>query len=910
MVNYIRNCGIPQCKLCRLGQLDTNCMFNGNLSKEIFNINFNQTCKTSRVVYLITCKHEDCNMKYVGKTSLTLHRRLALHRGHIVAGTEAPVMFNHFTKVHQPSDMQIKAIELCTVKNIDERERYWIDKLNVAFPYGLNDRLSKKGIQDVYSHVMENTSCNTAVYELFDKIPSKRTKKGGRKRNGIIANGGQFDPDLFLRDLIELDNGEDKKLFIYYVRNVIMHLNNGNTKILFIHLAGSIKDRDANFTTYSGCNYNEYTPYLVKDLCLAKLKKSFVPKIQKQHFMVFEFVNKYMDTVNINKVIGNKKIMEHFPVRDKNLSNPGIAYKYSNTIRGKVTNYKKVVQEGITPNTCDCHLIDPSFVDDHSGHVFTGNLEIVVNNELRMLLKRGLNYREVKAPDKNKVLQSLISGIDSYISKIANLCKIAENSFRPWKMEIMKLLKLKIEKLTPYNYNNVLSKARNKNDLVNLQEKYVFIPTDKAGNNITIVCKKLYMESMDHEILSDSTFLEINDTPQHILAKHKEFLEKFNLKTSGNIPYLYWIGKLHKNPIGKRFITSGKGGSLEELSKMVGICLKAILSIISTDSKRGYKKLGINKCFVINNKDPILKFMRENNQNIRNNSSVQTFDFSTLYTSIPQNKLKQQISKLIRSVFKLRKKSYITVSGKHAYLAQKQSRSNFSVTANDLVKCITFVVDNGFIVYKRKLFRQKLGIPMGTNSAPYLANIFLYCYEANYIENLKNSGRSAEAKLISATFRYQDDCIVFNDAQLYNHVATEIYPPEMVLKETNVSPMEVNYLDLNIQCINNTFSYKSYDKRKDYNFEIINYSDLSGNIPINQSYGVFTSQLIRFCDINGSFDNFINDIKILVDKLLCLGYKAKLLKAKFLKFYKHEIHRWAKYDRDLTAVVDMFPNGL
>ena len=98
------------------------------------------------------------------------------------------------------------------------------------------------------------------------------------------------------------------------------------------------------------------------------------------------------------------------------------------------------------------------------------------------------------------------------------------------------------------------------------------------------------MQSMDHEILSDSTFLEINDTPQHILAKHKEFLEKFNLKTSGNIPYLYWIGKLHKNPIGKRFITSGKGGSLEELSKMVGICLKAILSIISADSKHGYKK--------------------------------------------------------------------------------------------------------------------------------------------------------------------------------------------------------------------------------------------------------------------------------------------------------------------------------
>ena len=302
--------------------------------------------------------------------------------------------------------------------------------------------------------------------------------------------------------------------------------------------------------------------------------------------------------------------------------------------------------------------------------------------------------------------------------------------------------------------------------------------------------------------------------------------------------------------------------------------------------------------------------MKESNQNIRNNVSVQTFDFDTLYTSIPQTKLKQQISKLIKSVFKSRKKSYITVSRKHAYLTQKQSQSNFSVSANDLIKCIIFIVDNGFIVYKGKVFRQKLGIPMGTNSAPYLANLFLYCYEANYIQNLKDTGRSEEAKLISAIFRYQDDCIAFNDAQLYNDVATEIYPPEMVLKETNVSPTQVNYLDLNIQCINKTFSYKSYDKRKDYDFEIINYPDLSGNIPTNQSYGIFTSQLIRFCEINGLFEDFVNYLNILVGKLLGLGYKANIIRRKFLKFYKHEIHRWAKYDRDLSTVVNIFSNGV
>ena len=78
--------------------------------------------------------------------------------------------------------MQIKAIEACTPGNLDERKRFWIDdKLNVCFPYGLNDRISKKGVLDVYTHIMENKSNNKPVYELFNVIQSKRTSKGGKR---------------------------------------------------------------------------------------------------------------------------------------------------------------------------------------------------------------------------------------------------------------------------------------------------------------------------------------------------------------------------------------------------------------------------------------------------------------------------------------------------------------------------------------------------------------------------------------------------------------------------------------------------------------------------------------------------------------------------------------------------------
>ena len=419
----------------------------------------------------------------------------------------------------------------------------------------------------------------------------------------------------------------------------------------------------------------------------------------------------------------------------------------------------------------------------------------------------------------------------------------------------------------------------------------------------TVVCKKHYMTTLDQEILNSDTFREVNETSLDICNRHRSFLKQFGLKSSDKIPYLYWIAKLHKTPIGKRFITSGNGASTQNLSILVGSCLKLILKIILNDSSNSFEKKGIRKCFVINNRNPVLDFIRNSNKDTTGIKSVKSFDFETLYTSIPQTKLKEVISLLIQNVYNSRNKNYITVtkSGRQAYFSINKSKTGFSVTANDLIRCINFITDNSFIVFKGKLFRQITGIPMGTNSAPYLANLFLHCYEIKYINHLIETNQVQQAKLLSSIFRYQDDCIVFNDSGFFSTVIKDIYPDEMVLKETNISLTECNYLDIKVKCSENgIFSYCSYDKRLDYDFQVINYPDLSGNIPKNQSYGVFVSQLSRLCEINGVVERFYSDVNLLVIKLRKLGYDGKELKAKFLKFYCSEMNRWSKFGVDIS----------
>ena len=65
-------------------------------------------------------------------------------------------------------------------------------------------------------------------------------------------------------------------------------------------------------------------------------------------------------------------------------------------------------------------------------------------------------------------------------------------------------------------------------------------------------------------------------------------------------------------------------------------------------------------------------------------------------------------------------------------------------------------------------------------------------------------------------------------------------------------------MDLNLSITNGMVSSKIYDKRDDFNFEIVNFSFLGGDVPHSPSYGVYISQLIRFTRVCSNVDDFNN----------------------------------------------------
>ena len=189
---------------------------------------------------------------------------------------------------------------------------------------------------------------------------------------------------------------------------------------------------------------------------------------------------------------------------------------------------------------------------------------------------------------------------------------------------------------------------------------------------------------------------------------------------------------------------------------------------------------------------------------------------------------------------------------------------------------------------------------MGTNCAPYLANIFLHEYEYDYIYALIRNKNIKTATHLSRMFRYPDDCIVFNDEDDFNNHFILMYPSEMVLKCTNISPAKSTFLDLTISVYRGKYHCSSYDKRNDFGFKVVNYPNLNGNIRKAQSYGIFVSQLVRFTTINDNLKSFLADATNMVKKLVNQGFKRDILKKKYTAFTHRYIGSWYKYGRDLN----------
>ena len=122
---------------------------------------------------------------------------------------------------------------------------------------------------------------------------------------------------------------------------------------------------------------------------------------------------------------------------------------------------------------------------------------------------------------------------------------------------------------------------------------------------------------------------------------------------------------------------------------------------------------------------------------------------------------------------------------------------------------IDLVIDHSFFKFGDKVFRQSIGIPMDIDPAPQMANLYLYYYEAKFMEKLTKENYSAAKKFID------DLHTLNNDGHLEeNNNMGRIYPQELILNQENQNDDKATFLHLEEQIKDVCIKVKTYDKRE------------------------------------------------------------------------------------------------
>ena len=135
-----------------------------------------------------------------------------------------------------------------------------------------------------------------------------------------------------------------------------------------------------------------------------------------------------------------------------------------------------------------------------------------------------------------------------------------------------------------------------------------------------------------------------------------------------------------------------------------------------------------------------------------------------------------------------------------------------------------------------------------------------------------------QADIIDAfntTSRYSDDILNINNVY-FDNMVSQICPSELQLNKANTSDNKAAFVDLHLSISNDIVSTKIYDKRDDFDFEIVNFPFLDGDV------SRYFSQLIRFARASSHVADFNTRNKLSTQKPLKQGYQYHKIRKTFL----------------------------
>ena len=158
---------------------------------------------------------------------------------------------------------------------------------------------------------------------------------------------------------------------------------------------------------------------------------------------------------------------------------------------------------------------------------------------------------------------------------------------------------------------------------------------------------------------------------------------------------------------------------------------------------------------------------------------MSTYDFPTLHTVLPQNLIQDKLIDLIERTLQREGSPYLVCNDRNAFFTLEKPKKYHAWSFKNVCDALTFLLDNILVRFGgTKLYRQVVGIPMGTNCAPLVADFFLFCYERDFMMSLSDDKQADVIDAFNTTSRYLDDILNINNVY-FDNMVSQINPSEL-----------------------------------------------------------------------------------------------------------------------------------
>jgi len=581
----------------------------------------------------------------------------------------------------------------------------------------------------------------------------------------------------------------------------------------------------------------------------------------------------------------------------------------------------------ILDTQCRCNTRDyKTFIDKDYGHVITLDSRICKNSHLQYLLSLGANFRPAIIVDTTKLLNEIKQAFTKIVEVWSRKYTIQIRELYEWKGLCTNDIGIQLQRLISNIPGPTVWEEADDQSLVELQKDLVITYVDKAPNNFAYICKKHYIQRLINEFKAP-TYLECKETANELINWHYQASTKYALRYNADmynrLAYAYTSHKATKVTAEVRYIAGSYMCSLQPLSILINTLLNTLRPSLCAlwDTLIYDKTLEPVSIWMIQNSKKVVERIKLFNRTLdfkaKTAVTMETYDVKTLYTNIPHDDLILKLELLFKEIeinsnteigFRMKGKTCTLVEGNIIETGKQKGDAIYNM--KDLLNMIRFLVNNTHITIADKIFRQCIGIPMGTNAGVNIVDFYLVKYELDFMKQLVDKEKWELITKFEHTMRYLDDILSvdneFFENYLYNDVTLDgihgIYPSNAVKLQKVEKGSRINYMDVTIvrfegkhKVFANKLYTQCYDKRRHGKLAALNlikYPSASSLLSQAVGHNIIITQCHRYAILDMYITDFIKDTVQVLGDLVRKGYsKTKLLEKikHFLLSYKQKV---------------------